>query len=291
MNLIRILRHKLKIILWYLNRPKTPLDFFGVALVSLCGRWRTEVNPVFSYFGMFEILRQRGFSGQFLELGGGYSTVILTNILDMTKVSLTSIDLNPNKYHWILNSARSKRDFLATFKSVQKPTVTLHEAFVGLELLRLKLVKFDRNQLKSVLAKYVNSDLDDINTIYNCIVSESGANIKNLIMRHHAYTEDLKFYESKNYETGTGYCSSLIDLGYKPSAIFFDCGEISSVGEWIILADSIRVGGYALLHDVYYPKSIKNFLVATYIELSEEWEILYRDSISTQGAIVAVKMC
>ena len=53
---------------------------------------------------------------------------------------------------------------------------------------------------------------------------------------------------------------------------------------------TMKCGSYALLHDIYYPKSIKNFLVAIYLELDDSWEILYLDNASPQGGLVAIKL-
>jgi len=290
MKFIHLLRHKFKIFLWFLSPKVTPLDFFGEAIISMSAKWHGEINPVLSYICMFDVLRQRGFSGSFLELGGGYSTIILPNILDPKNASASSVDLNPDKYNFILNSSRAKNDFLSTIKNVQKPTVSLQEVFQGLESLRLQLLKFDRAQLLSALDKYALGPIDLSLRIANAICSENGDDLKSLIMSHQAYTEDLKFYKSQSYESGFGYCHELVKGEFKADAIFFDCGEISSVAEWVILSDTINIGGYALLHDIYYPKSVKNFLVATYIELSSDWEIIYRDSVSLQGAMVAVRV-
>lgn len=290
MKFIHLLRYKFKIFLWFLRPKVTPLDFFGEAIISMSAKWHGEINPVLSYICMFDVLRQRGFSGSFLELGGGYSTITLPNILDPEYVSATSVDLNPDKYNWILNSSRAKKDFLSTIRNVQKPTVSLQEVFEGLESLRLNLLKFDRAQVQSALSKYALDSIDTSLKISNAIFSDSGDDLKSLIVSHHAYSEDLKFYKSQSYESGFGYCHELVQQKFKADAIFFDCGEISSAAEWVILSGAINIGGYALLHDIYYPKSIKNFLVATYIELSSDWEIIYRDSVSPQGAMVAVRV-
>ena len=142
------------------------------------------------------------------------------------------------------------------------------------------MLKFDRAQLLSALNKYALGPIDLPLKIANAICSENGDDLKFLIMSHQAYIEDSKFYKSQSYESGFGYCHELVKEKFKADAIFFDCGEISSVAEWVILSDAISIGGYALLHDIYYPKSIKNFLVATYIELSSDWEIIYRNSVS-----------
>jgi hypothetical protein len=57
----------------------------------------------------------------------------------------------------------------------------------------------------------------------------------------------------------------------------------------MLLKDRIEVSGYAIFHDIYYPKSIKNFLVCCMVELSDDWEFVYTDTITPQGGAVAVK--
>ena len=73
-------------------------------------------------------------------------------------------------------------------------------------------------------------------------------------------------------------------------AVFLDCGEASSLAEFIALENSLLSGSYVLLHDIHFPKSIKNFLLATLLSLDPAWEILYQDSISKQGGMVARKL-
>jgi len=290
MNLISIFRHRIKIFLWFINKKSTPLDFLGEAVVSISARWQSELHPFLSYVGMFDVLRQRNFSGKFLELGGGYSTVLLTNILNIEPKLITSVDLNPSKYNWILNSPQNKNTFLSIINNIQRPTVSLEEVFYGLEIIRIKLSMYGKDKLISALKKYIISDITSSEYVAECIFSENGEALKRLLTGHHAFKEDLKFYKSNNYEGGTGFCTSLVSSGYRADAIFFDCGEISSVGEWAILEETFRVGSYALFHDIYYPKSIKNFLIVTYLDLSDDWEIVYIDSNSLQGALVAIKI-
>jgi len=70
-------------------------------------------------------------------------------------------------------------------------------------------------------------------------------------------------------------------------AVFFDCGEFSSLPEWSLLSDRIRPGGLAVFHDVYFPKSVKNYLICAAVAASADWEILYRDRSTPQGLVVA----
>ncbi len=73
-------------------------------------------------------------------------------------------------------------------------------------------------------------------------------------------------------------------------AVFFDCGEFSSMLEWEKLKDRIRPGGLALFHDIYFPKSVKNFLVCAALAADPAWEVLYRDASTPQGFLAARRL-
>ena len=73
-------------------------------------------------------------------------------------------------------------------------------------------------------------------------------------------------------------------------AVFFDCGEFSSMPEWERLKERIRPGGLALFHDIYFPKSVKNFLVCAALASDPAWEILYRDQSTPQGFLAARRL-
>lgn len=111
-----------------------------------------------------------------------------------------------------------------------------------------------------------------------------------LLLQLPDFKEEEKFYVHNELTKEVGYCSYLQQQGRTFDFIFFDCGEYSSLAEWFILEKQIKVGGFALLHDIYYPKSVKNFLVASFISLSEDWEIVYKDTVSQQGALVAKRI-
>ncbi len=76
----------------------------------------------------------------------------------------------------------------------------------------------------------------------------------------------------------------------RPFDFFFcDTGEYCGIAEWNVVKDRIVKGGYFVAHDIYYPKSIKNFQVVKMIEKSKEWEILEKTK-SRQGMLVSRKI-
>jgi predicted O-methyltransferase YrrM len=81
-------------------------------------------------------------------------------------------------------------------------------------------------------------------------------------------------------------------LGEAPvlDAVFFDCGEFSSPLEWEKLKGRIRPGGLALFHDIYFPKSVKNFLVCAAVASDPAWEVLHQDRSTPQGLFAARRL-
>jgi len=81
-------------------------------------------------------------------------------------------------------------------------------------------------------------------------------------------------------------------LKYKDEELdffFSDSGEYSGLAEWNIVKDKIKVGGYFAAHDIYYPKSIKNFKVAKIIKKSGKWDIKVKTS-TRQGLLIAQRI-
>lgn len=72
--------------------------------------------------------------------------------------------------------------------------------------------------------------------------------------------------------------------------IFFDCGEFSSLPEWELAHAHIAVGGLAAFHDIYFPKSFKNFVVCASLVDNPRWRILYEDQSNAMGLLVAQRV-
>ncbi len=285
-NFLKQLKHKFYIFKWLYKKPKKDLDFLGQALLSISSRWEGEVDPVITYISLFDILRQNKFKGNFLELGGGYSTILLP-VLFKNSINLKSIDFNPAKYKRILNSSRNAKLFLNKLEIISKVTVTYRESIEALEKIVNYLSKIDEKNLRENLSNFV-MDKEILNDITKSIKENNF--IKKYIFEHSNFKSDYDFYLKNNILDGEGECSKIAKEEIYYNAIFFDCGEISSVAEWLLLKDKICKSGYAILHDVFYPKSIKNFLIATYILNSIEWKILYFDKVSPQGGLIAQRI-
>jgi len=70
---------------------------------------------------------------------------------------------------------------------------------------------------------------------------------------------------------------------------FCDTGEYCGLAEWNIVSSLISVGGRYAAHDIFRPKSIKNFRVFKEIKKSNQWKILVTKK-SKQGLVIAEKI-
>jgi len=81
-----------------------------------------------------------------------------------------------------------------------------------------------------------------------------------------------------------------IDANETWDLIFFDSGEYSSCVEWPTLKDRISIGGLAAFHDVFFPKSVKNFLPCAAILADPNWRVVLLDDSTIQGLLIAQRL-
>ncbi|MAH77346.1 MAG: hypothetical protein CMQ76_04570 [Gammaproteobacteria bacterium] len=280
---LKYIFHKLKIFIWFFLPKKTKLDLFGSSMISLTGRWRTEFDPFLTYISMFSIMRQREFKGSFLEFGGGYSTILAIQVLTgMT--NFKSIDMNPSKYFRILNSMSNYSRFSNYVEIIPEITVSFEEVKNSYKTLKKEFLKYEVSSVEKSLRKFTG---DSSSELMEIIFDKNDESLLNFIKKHDSFINEEDFYIKNNMLSGNGYCKKILEESESIDAIFYDCGEISSNAEWFETSKLIPKGGYALLHDIFYPKSIKNVFLASLINLSDDWEIIYIDDKSPQGGLMA----
>jgi hypothetical protein len=288
-SFLKLLKHKLQIMIWAWSKKKSPLDFYGEAMKSLSGRWHGEMATMTTYHALFDVLRQREFSGSLFELGGGYSTILAKTLFDDTQVQITSVDFYPAKYNRILNSKKTSLSFLKTINSINEITVSFEEVERSLEVVVNRLLGYVQEDVRLNLFKFINASqvCEEFGTYVD---TKDVKAICRKIMEHDGFMSEVNFYKNFNAMSGKGACAQLAESGVNVDAVFFDCGEASSLAEFLALECSLKKGSYVLLHDIYYPKSIKNFLLATLLMLDSSWDVLYQDRVSDQGGMVAIKL-
>ena len=265
-------------------------DLISLAQNTVAHRWHGD--PVTQYVVVMNILQQDKKMTKGLEIGGGYSTAILTKLVIEKGCKITSIDINPRKYNFILPS-RSHRNYLfSLIDVVEDLTIDFHSLLQYYEQgLAKDIAEFPQEKFKEALSHYIvpfdgaylSSELDPLESLY----SEGKFDLKKHVLTADVLKSEKDFYQTFDRVEKKGVINKIVEENIIYDFIFFDCGELSSLVEWKLLKDKIRVGGYAILHDIYFPKSVKNFIVAALIELSDDWEIIYKDTASIQGMLVA----
>ena len=83
-----------------------------------------------------------------------------------------------------------------------------------------------------------------------------------------------------------GIIDGLVARGDTWDMVFFDSGELSSMIEWAKVKDRINSDGMVAFHDIFFPKSMKNFVICAQVAASPDWKIVYIDSAGP-GLMVA----
>lgn len=226
-----------------------------------------------------------------LELGMGYSTVLLAYLLPQG-VSFMSLDGKPWEAYDIAPAlgAVQGRVRMLCGSSITRAE---YDAAWGEEG-RAAFARHDQERLRGLVASYLRphdcafsrdaglGDVPDFARRCLDLVWQPDP-VTGVAQRYAAAVAADRAFASE----GPSLSDTLLAEHPALDAVFFDCGEFSSLGEWFKLGPRIRPGGLAVFHDVYFPKSTKNFLVCALMEASGDWEVLYRDATTPQGLVVA----
>ena len=228
-----------------------------------------------------------------LEIGRGYSTVLFA-FLKRPETRLFSIDAKPIQEYDIaepLEFIEKDVDFINGF-TITKSEM---ESFYNGES-KDNFLDTDASAIKKAVLEYIRPFPGEYTQALG--LDASSANFATACLDKLFDGQKLRclgslFPEILGRETryaetkGPGVLEGLLEKVDVFDSVFLDCGEFSSMIEWMKLKDRIRKHGLAIFHDIYFPKSVKNFLICAAIRASKDWEILYRDATTPQGLIIA----
>ncbi len=260
-----------------------------------------ERNVLLEYLSSFSFLFYTDDVHQIIEIGAGHSTLIFSYLAKRTGCKIRTIDMNPeaiigklrdpllaenviNNIEFVRGSSVSCDEIISYYQNdvsyinnIEISEVLKHvDPFIDVEMdNRKEMAVSGTLGIERLTSKYMTENLSP-----NKLFSEELCNIYR--------TEFDEFsYCSKN-RSSDGVLADLLDDN-QVDMVFLDSGEFVSLVEWEIVAKRIRSGGYVYLHDIYFPKSYKNWLVCASISASDEWEILYQDTTTPQGMLLARK--
>ena len=105
-----------------------------------------------------------------------------------------------------------------------------------------------------------------------------------------SFDREVEWLERVAAESRCGVLDDLSSAGRSWDLVFFDSGELASIVEWLKLKDQIRPGELAASHDIYLPKSIKNFIVCAVVVADPAWRVVFIDSSVPQGMLIAQRL-
>jgi predicted O-methyltransferase YrrM len=261
-----------------------------------------ERQVFLSYIKGFMLLILDSKVNKILEIGGGQSTALLATLGDCLGWELFTIDMNPDAIALKIRSQSMSDAILKKIhfrKGVSIPTNQIGDYYAS-ELSMIgsigfaDVVRHSRNFIDTTMdarrAPKVAEALELVDFSADDVIEE--------IVRSNRLTQKLldvfkspgnEFeYQDKGNESLQA-CLQDVMKSESIDAVFLDSGEFSSLPEWDIVEKSLRPGGYVILHDIFFPKSFKNWLVCGAIMANSSYETLYIDRSTPQGLMVAQK--
>ena len=256
------------------------------------------------YLYAFSFLFYNSKIKQIIEIGAGHSTLVFSLLAKRTGCEVKTIDMNPQS---MINKLRNRLlvdDVVQNIKFINGTSISNND-----------LLSFYKNGVKSInginineVMKYVDSfiDLKMDNRkepkvkLALCLENLNSLAFLNDFDTDRLFsTEFLEIYRSVDEDDEFSFCeennltegvlASLFEDS-QVDMVFLDSGEFSSLVEWEIISKNLRIGGYVYLHDIFFPKSYKNWLVCASIKASKHWEVLYINSTIPQGMMLAKKV-
>lgn len=241
-----------------------------------------------------------------LEMGSGYSTVLLSLLAEKKACEVYSVDISFNTVNKAINDTIFEPIVKKNIRFLQDATISADEfSDYYSQKFRQKIGNVGFRELKPYLDKFMVKLVDlrkwdklsailghmpDVEELRHMFVTDEGITFPSEIIgiyRQHGDEFDM-------YNNGKppvrGAIESLLKDGGNFDAVFFDCGEFSGLPEWEKLHSAIRPGGVAIFHDIYFPKSFKNFIICASVMADPKWKVEHIDKFTPQGMMIARKL-
>lgn len=261
-----------------------------------------ERQVFLSYIRGFSLLTLDSSVKKILEIGGGQSTTLLSQLGERLRWEIITIDMNPEA---IASKIRSQSISELTLQHIQfRRGVSINipeiQAYFDCELSTIGGVPFDI-AIKAA-SKFIDTAMDgrkaprvakvlgleefNVNCVIDKMLQSKRISFE-LMDIFRTPRDELEFYSDDTYAPHG--CLREIMEKENIDAVFLDSGEFSSLPEWEIVQSKLRPGGYVVLHDIFFPKSFKNWIVCGSIMANEAFVPLYIDNSTPQGLMVAQK--
>lgn len=246
-----------------------------------------EQNVFLSYLRGFSLLFFDSTVKNIVEIGGGQSTAIFALMAERLGCKIHTIDMNPEAI-----KGKVRCDKLCD-------KIYTHVNFLrGVSISHAELASwYERDHRITVADEFIETTMDGrkepavlnalgITKLNAALLETSPIFSRPLLDIFRTPNDEFEFLPT--VKTKEGLLAKVMGQN-EIDAVFLDSGEFSSLPEWDIVSDKLRVGGYVILHDIFFPKSFKNWLVCASIRANPNWEIIYIDRTVPQGLMVARK--
>lgn len=280
-----------------LNTSFKPFNYLG-------HRDKQAIRQCIQNFSTVIILtRASGKVPKVLETGAGLSTVIFSKLLTVPDECIKTIDAFAHEAIRINSHGVSDHFKIADLHNcevIQGITIDEKELNKFYKSADSTLISLPHKDILSHLDLFLNFNMDDrkyqqIATILNYpfITSDvlkkyftKNSLVKNELIKSFRTAED-EFYFLKN-NTAKPRLRKLLKH-YQPNIIYLDSGEYSSNIEFNIIDECAKKGTVLIVQDIFFPKSIKAFLIASAIMSSNRWKTLWIDRTTPQGMLICKK--
>lgn len=249
------------------------------------------------------IVRSNFLAPKILETGAGLSTVIFSKLLNFSGESIKTIDvfaldaIRKNSRGADINFSVSE---LANCEIIEGITIDIEELNAFYTSPESTLLSLRHKDILHNLNLFLNLDMEDRN--YQKIINAINFNyisssvIKDYLIKNSLFvnklfnlyrTETDEFHFLKNSKFKPMLRTLLNE--YSPNIIYLDSGEYSSVIEFNIIDELCKNGTLLIVQDIFFPKSIKSFLISSAIMASDRWRVLWIDRTTPQGMILCKK--
>jgi predicted O-methyltransferase YrrM len=262
-----------------------------------------EFDVFLSYIKGFGLLMLDSKIHKILEIGGGQSTALLSKMSGRLGWELYTIDMNPDA---IALKIRNQSINEITQKNIHfRKGVSLSAAEINnyytSDILSIGGIAFGEAIKNS--KSFIDTSIDgrkapNVAKALGLLKFDPDAVLYE-IARFHGFKKELlnvfktpgnefEYFENSR-DLPEVWLANIMD-SENIDVIFLDSGEFSSLPEWEIVERKLRPGGYVILHDIFFPKSFKNWLICGSIKANQNYEIIYVDTSLPQGLMVAQKL-
>ena len=261
-----------------------------------------ERNVFLEYIQAFSFLFYNDDIKQIIEIGAGHSTLIFSLLAKRTGCKVKTIDMNPEVIIGKLRDQSLTDSVVNNIEFIRGASVSCDDLMSYYENSITSINGVDVSEIVKYVDQFIDLEMDNRRELkvtkalgIDGLSSQrltKGFDVKKLFTKEFLGIYRTEFdefaYCSKN-SGSEGVLAGLLE-DEQVDMVFLDSGEFVSLVELEVVSKRLRKGGYVYLHDIYFPKSYKNWLVCASIEASEDWEVLYIDRTIPQGMLLARKI-